>query len=210
MSRAEQWLTLAQLVPDWANELADASLSPSQLERDLWQCLHQDATIGFLDHSGPLRNRRRLGLGFIDNNGRFRYVSGRRLGTVHFPFRRWGHRIFLAKRTTLDFARRHGVPPPSWWSDASRGETQPSRSQVKLKPAPDRIVIEAIRCAYDTAETARRKPPNIKELPEAVQPVLQEKGFSASGRHIQQLGDADEFKRRRRPPGKTIASERQK
>jgi hypothetical protein len=47
MSRAEQWLTLAQLVPAWASELADASLSPSQLERDLWQCLHQDATIGF-------------------------------------------------------------------------------------------------------------------------------------------------------------------
>ena len=40
MSRAEQWLTLAQLVPSWANELADDILSPSQLERDLWQCLY--------------------------------------------------------------------------------------------------------------------------------------------------------------------------
>ena len=49
MSRAEQWLTLAQLVPAWANELADATRSPSQLERDLWQCLHKDAIIGFLD-----------------------------------------------------------------------------------------------------------------------------------------------------------------
>jgi hypothetical protein len=50
--------------------------------------------------------------------------------------------------------------------------------------------------------------PNIKELPAAVQPFLQ--GFYASGRRIQQLGDAEEFKRRRRPRGKTVASERRK
>jgi hypothetical protein len=79
-----------------------------------------------------------------------------------------------------------------------------------LKPAPDRIVIEAIRWAYDAAEDEGRKPPNIKELSAAVQPFLQERGFSASGRHIQQLGEDEEFKRRRRRPGKTVASERQK
>jgi hypothetical protein len=210
MSRAEQWLTLAQLVPAWANELADATRSPSQLERDLWQCLHEDAIIGFLDHCGPFRKGRRLGLGFIDDNGPFQYVSGRRLGTVHFPFRKRGHRIFLARKAMLAFARRHGVPPPSMWSDATKRKTQPSRSQVKLKPAPERIVIEAIRCAYDAAEAADRKPPNTRELPAAVQPFLQQKGFSTSGRRIRQLGDAEEFKRRRRPPGKTLKSERQK
>ena len=79
-----------------------------------------------------------------------------------------------------------------------------------MKPAPDRIVIEAIRCAYDAAEAAGTKPPNVKELPAAVQPFLQQKGFRASGRRIQQLGAAEEFKRRRRRPGKTVASERQK
>jgi hypothetical protein len=210
MSRAEQWLTLAQRVPAWANELADATRSPSQVERDLWQCLHQDATIGFFDHSGPLRNGRRLGLGLIDDNGRFRYVRGRLLGTVHFPFRKRGHRIFLARKAHLALARRHGVPPFSGWPDASEGESQPSRSPGQLKPAPDWIIIEAIRCAYDAAEAAGTKPPNIKELPAAVQPLLQRKGFWASGRRIQELGDAEEFKRRRRLPGKTVASERQK
>jgi hypothetical protein len=80
----------------------------------------------------------------------------------------------------------------------------------ELKPAPGRIVIEAIKCAYDVAEAAREKPPNIKELPAAVQPFLRQKGFSASGRHIQQLGDAEEFKMRRRLPGKTVKSERPK
>ena len=78
------------------------------------------------------------------------------------------------------------------------------------RPAPTAMIIEAIRCAYNAAEAARRKPPNIKELPAAVQPFLRQKGFSASGRHIEQLGDAEEFKIRRRPPGKTVASERQK
>jgi hypothetical protein len=67
-----------------------------------------------------------------------------------------------------------------------------------------------MRCAYDAAEAAGMKPPNIKELPAAVQPFLQQKGFSASGRRIRELGDAEEFKKRRRPPGKTVASERQK
>ena len=208
MSRAEQWLTLAQLVPAWANECADASHSADQLERDLWQCLYEDARIGFLDHSGPRRNGRRRGLCIIDDNGRFQYISGRLLGTVHFPFRRRGHRIFLARKAHLALARRHWVPPFSGWPDASEGESQPSRSQ--LKEAPERIVIEAIRCAYDAAEAAGTKPPNIKELPAAVQPLLQQQGFSASGQRIQQLGEAEEFKRRRRLPGKTVASERQK
>jgi hypothetical protein len=40
------------------------------------------------------------------------------------------------------------------------------------------MIIEAIRCAYNAAEAARRKPPNIKELPAAVQPFLRQKGFS--------------------------------
>jgi hypothetical protein len=198
MSRAERWLTLAQLVPAWANELADASHSADQLERDLWQCLYEDARIGFVDHSGPRRNGRRRGLCVIDDNGRFQYISGRLLGTVHFPFRRLGHRIFLARKAHLALARRHGVPPFSGWPDASEGESQPRQ----LKRAPERIIIEAIGCAYDAAEAAGTKPPNIKELPAAVQPLLQEKGFHSSGRHIMQLGDREEFKRRRPLPGR--------
>ena len=78
------------------------------------------------------------------------------------------------------------------------------------RPAPTAMIIEAIRRAYNAAEAARRKPPNIKELPAAVQPFLRQKGFSASGRHIEQLGDVEEFKKLRRPPGKTIKSERPK
>ena len=63
---------------------------------------------------------------------------------------------------------------------------------------------------YDAAEAAGKKPPNIKELAAPVQLRLEEEGFSASKRRIQLLGEAEEFKRRRRPPGKTLASERRK
>ncbi len=212
LDRAEGWLRLARLVPAWANELADATSSPSALEGDLWHYLHEDVINGLLDDSGPLINGSRLGLRFIDSSGRGGYVNGRLLfGKMHLPFRGMGQRILVAKEAVLDFARRHGVPPPSSWSDASRGENHPSRSPGQLKPSASTTIInEEIKSEYDAAEAAGRKPPNIRELGAAVQLLLKEKGFSASKRRIQQLGDAEEFKRRRRPPGKTVASERQK
>jgi hypothetical protein len=71
----------------------------------------------------------------------------------------------------------------------------------QLKSAPKADVVEAIRSAYDAADAAGGKPPNIKELPGAVLPLLKEKGYSASGRRIAQLGEGPEFKRRRRRPG---------
>ena len=95
-------------------------------------------------------------------------------------------------------------------SDVTKGVNQPSRSPAQLKPAADATINEKIKFAYDAADNAGRKPPNIKELPAAVQSLLQEKGFWASGRKIQELGEAEEFKRRRRPPGKTVRSERPK
>jgi hypothetical protein len=41
-----------------------------------------------------------------------------------------------------------------------------------------------------------------------VLPRLEEKGYRATERSIQKVGEAQEFKRRRRRPGKTISSER--
>jgi hypothetical protein len=68
LDRAEGWLRLARLVPAWANELADATSSPSALEGDLWHYLHEDVINGLLDDSGPLINGSRLGLRFIDSS----------------------------------------------------------------------------------------------------------------------------------------------
>ena len=198
-----KWLTVSQLVPAWAKELADASTGVYEIQDKLWYQLEKDVINGLLDD----RNGSHLGLRTIAPGGQPIYIEGWRLYGL---FRTIGEDILLSKEAVLDFARRHKLRPPSWWSCASKGETQPSRSQVKLKPAPDWIVIEAIRCAYDAAEAAGTKPPNIKELPAAVQPLLQQKGFFASKRRIMQLGEDEEFKRRRRLPGKTVASERRK
>jgi hypothetical protein len=122
-----------------------------------------------------------------------------------------GEVILLSKEAVLDFARRHKLRKPSWWSDASEGESQPSRSPGQLKPSASTAMInEEIKSEYDAAEAAGRKPPNIKELAAAVQLLLEQKGFSARKRRIQLLGEAEKFKRRRRPPGKTLKSERQK
>jgi hypothetical protein len=95
--------------------------------------------------------------------------------------------------------------PPS---DVAR-VTQAAGSPVKLlKLAPRATIREAIKAAYDAADAAGGKPPNIKELPAAVLPLLEQKGYSASARFIQELGNAPAFKVRRRTAGKTVSSER--
>ena len=103
---------------------------------------------------------------------------------------------------------QHVVEANSPASDVARA-TQAAGSPVNLlKQAPRATVQEAIKAAYDTADAAGGKPPNIKELPAAVLPLLEQKGYSASARFIQELGNAPAFKVRRRSPGKTLSSER--
>jgi hypothetical protein len=196
--------------------------------------ISQPAPI-LLEHPMLFGNGSRLGLRVIGPGGQPMYIEAWQLYVL---FRTMERHILLSRGTSrealLEFARRHKARSPSW-SDASRGENQPSRSpeelkpaagtawydrprdvrepsrsQVKLRQARDWIVIEAIRCVYNTAEAAGMKPPNINELPAAVQPILQQQGYYSSGLHIKQLGDREEFKPRRRPPGRTVASEQRK
>ena len=55
---------------------------------------------------------------------------------------------------------------------------------------------------YDLARSNKQKPPNIKEIIEPVQNALRCKGFDTSGKHIQELAGAEEFKKQRRKPGR--------
>jgi hypothetical protein len=87
-------------------------------------------------------------------------------------------------------------------------EVQRQDSALTLKQAPALAIHEAIRTAYSDAEIAGRKPPNIKELPAAVLPLLQAKGYHASGRRIMDLGRTPEHLSKRGAPGKTLRSER--
>jgi len=90
-----------------------------------------------------------------------------------------------------------------------RQPAEPIARTVEAVSLDDHINNE-IRSEYDDAEAAGTKQPNIRELGAPVQLRLDRKGFHASKRRIQILGEADEFKIRRRPPGKTLKSERPK
>ena len=51
--RSKRWLTLAQLVPAWATELADATTSARKCERQLWDSLLDDIINGRFDGKVP-------------------------------------------------------------------------------------------------------------------------------------------------------------
>lgn len=87
------------------------------------------------------------------------------------------------------------------------GQRTSPASMPVLKPAPASKIDEALTAAYDEAQTAGEKPPNLKQIIAPVQAVLRKQGLEASGQKIQDRADADEFKKRRRKPGATVASE---
>jgi hypothetical protein len=76
------------------------------------------------------------------------------------------------------------------------------------RPAPDSMIHKTISEAYNEAEKRGSKPPNVKEIVAPVQTMLRDKGYQASGRHIQGLAQNGMHKNRRRKPGATVASEK--
>jgi hypothetical protein len=89
------------------------------------------------------------------------------------------------------------------WLGIGRGAEVPS----SFKNAPDARILNEIRAEYDAADTANRKPPNVKQIIKPVQAALRSAGFNASGKHIEELAGAEEFKKRRRRPGATVKSD---
>jgi hypothetical protein len=80
-------------------------------------------------------------------------------------------------------------------------------AEPDLKAAPKGDIRVAIRTVYDDSQAKGGKPPNIGELSAPVQNLLKKDGYYASVRHIKDIGEEQEFKRRRRRPGKTLRSE---
>jgi hypothetical protein len=219
--------TLDQLVPAWAKELAGARSSVRlEWEDWLWCNLAKDIGNGFLDYSGAPGTGRRSGVQVITPGDQTQFIEGRRLsGAV----REMGHCIILTKGAILAFVDQHRLRPPSWCSDVpeavsspspeglqapptptyTRG-SQPSQLSEDLKQASEAKIIEGIRAEYRDAKAAGRKPPNVRELSAAVQPQLKRQGFKASKLSIEELATAPEFEGCRRPPGRTVASERRK
>ena len=128
--RTKGWLTLAQLLPAWASELAEGKRDANQIERDLRHFLIEDIINGRLDDAGPLRDGRRLGLRFITPENRAGYLEGHQArelitaGGTPAAYSFVSNRLVVLKEAVLDFARRHELPPPSWWTDASRATNE--------------------------------------------------------------------------------------
>jgi hypothetical protein len=127
--RSKRWLTLAQLVPAWVRDLASPTTSARELEGQLWYYLLEDILNGRFD--GKV-----LGLAFIQPDNRAVRVQGRLLiGKLNLPLGRYSHRTLVTKKAVLDFARRHELPPPSWWADKSRASKENAAEVCLATPA---------------------------------------------------------------------------
>jgi hypothetical protein len=114
---------------------------------------------------------------------------------------------FCARRLTRDAFFRwiavRGFPYPTFWNRTNHKVSSP-----ELKKASNRMVTDEVRRAYDIADKEGKKPPNINEVTKLVQARLGETGHTASARQIKGIAERPEFKKRRRPPGKTLSSEK--
>jgi hypothetical protein len=98
----------------------------------------------------------------------------------------------------------------AWLNQMTRRTSEPieRKSEPKLKIAPESKIDHLISTEYDAAEQNGSKPPNLKEIIGPVQARLRAEGYNASGRQIQKLAEADKHKARRRPPGRTLGTDR--
>jgi hypothetical protein len=117
--RTREWLTLAQLTPAWADELAKDDRGRRRYVQDLVHRLKEDIVNGRVDDSGPLHGGRRLGLRLITPDSKAGFIEGPQLLDIFNADRTtWilDH-VVIMKESILDFARRHQLPSPSWWTD---------------------------------------------------------------------------------------------
>ena len=123
--RTEGWMTVAQLAGTWSSELTESGEDPTQCEQNLVHILMVDIINGRLDDSGPLVDGRRLGLRLITPESRAAFIEGPELLELIRTKEAWLlHRVVIRKEAVLDFAQRHQLPSPSWWTDSSSTPTE--------------------------------------------------------------------------------------
>jgi hypothetical protein len=158
--RAKGWLTVAQLAHAWTAEIPGAKQDPQQFEQELVHLLLEDIVNKRLDDAGPLAEGRRLGLRLITPDGRASFLEGHQVRDLILPGGASSfllNRIVLMKEAALDFARRHDLPPPSWWTDAFAASTKPANHL-----APDGIIPISCAASKRPVEGGLRRPRGAK------------------------------------------------
>jgi hypothetical protein len=154
--RTKGWLTIAQLARAWTPEIPGAERDPQRFEQEFVHLLLEDIVNKRLDETGPLVEGRRLGLRIITPDGRAGFLDGDQTRDLLLASGVWTFhldRIVVMKEAALDFAHRHGLPPPSWWSDAVAVSTGPSNHL----PPDDTISIPRA-VSKDLAEASSKRP----------------------------------------------------
>ena len=121
----------------------------------------------------------------------------------------WGDQVYW---TTGKVGRYYSVTIERTSIEAWLAQTEEATSvqcaENELKRARSDMIDKTITAVYDEHKKIGKKPPNVKEIVAPVQEKLRTKGYQATGQEIQQIAEADKHKNRRRPPGKTVASEK--
>jgi hypothetical protein len=169
--RTKGWLTVAQLARAWTAEVPGAAQNPQQFEQDLVHLLLEDIINNRLDDVGPLAEGRRLGLRVITPEGRAGFLEGhqvRDLVPAGDALTFFLHRIVVMKEAALDFARRHELPPPSWWTDAFAASPMPANHLASDGTIP--ITKTASKSPADAGSKRRRgrRPEKFERAKEAM------------------------------------------
>ena len=162
--RTKGWLTIAQLARAWTVEILGAEQDLQQFEQELVHLLLEDIVNKRLDDAGPLAEGRRLGLRLITPDGRASFLEGHQVRDLILPGGASSfllNRIVLMKEAALDFARRHELPPPSWWTDALAASPKPANHL-----APGGTIPIPKAASKSPVETRLRRPrgPKPKKL----------------------------------------------
>jgi Bacterial regulatory proteins, gntR family len=169
--RTKGWLTVAQLARAWTPEIPGAAQNPQQFEQDLGHLLLEDIVNNRLDDVGPLAEGRRLGLRVVTPEARAGFLEGhqvRDLVSAGGELTFFLHRIVVMKEAALDFARRHELPPPSWWTGASAASPMPANHLASDGTIP--IPKAASKSPADAGSKRRRgrRPEKFERAKEAM------------------------------------------
>jgi hypothetical protein len=107
----------------------------------------------------------------ITSDGRAGFLEGHQIRDLILPggaLTFFLHRIVLMKEAALDFARRHELPPPSWWTDAFAASTKPENHLVPDGTIPIPFVASESPVDAGLRRPRGAKPEKSKRVKEAM------------------------------------------